>query len=98
MLPDRGKGCPAAMAAFREPDRPGSGPDRYRLAGELLADRGVLDDVLVSAASAHATLVLAVGTAMAGDFGNHAEPAHGAKLPRPLTRAARAPARRLAAY
>jgi hypothetical protein len=30
--------------------------------------------VLVGAAQAHAALALAVGTAMSGDFGNHAEP------------------------
>jgi hypothetical protein len=49
-------------------------PDNYRLAEELLADRGILDDVLVGAAQAHATLALAAATAMAGDFGyNRAE-------------------------
>jgi hypothetical protein len=32
----------------------------------------VLVDVLVSAAQAHAAFALAVGTAMAADFGNHA--------------------------
>lgn len=36
-----------------------TGPDHYRLAEELLADRGVLDDVLVGVAQAHATLALA---------------------------------------
>jgi hypothetical protein len=45
----------------------------YRLAEELLADRGVLDDVLVGVAQAHATLALAAATAMAGDFGSRAE-------------------------
>ncbi len=49
-----------------------TGPDHYRLAQELLADRGVLDDVLVGVAQAHATLALAAA-AMAGDFGNRAE-------------------------
>jgi hypothetical protein len=44
-----------------------TGPDHYRLAEELLADRGVLDDVLVGVAQAHATL------ALAGDFGSRAE-------------------------
>jgi hypothetical protein len=53
---------------------PWLGPGRHRLAEELLADRGVLDDVLVAAAQAHAALAFASGTAMAGDFGNHAEP------------------------
>jgi len=48
-----------------------TGPDHYRLAEELLADRGVLDDVLVGVAQTHATLALA--TAMAADFGNRAE-------------------------
>jgi hypothetical protein len=47
------------------------GPDYYRLADELLADRGALDDVLVGVAQAHATLALA--TAMTTDFGNRAE-------------------------
>jgi hypothetical protein len=50
-----------------------TGPDHYRLAEELLADRGVLDDVLVNVAQAHATLALAAATAMAGDFGSRAE-------------------------
>jgi hypothetical protein len=50
-----------------------TGPDHYRLAEELLADRGILDDVLVGAAQAHAMLALAAATAMAGDFGNRAE-------------------------
>jgi len=50
-----------------------TGPDHYRLAEELLADRGVLDDVLVGVAQAHATLALAAATAMAGDFGSRAE-------------------------
>jgi len=49
----------------------------------------VLDDVLVSAAQAHAALALAVRTGMASDFGNHAEPAQGSKLPGSLTGAAR---------
>ena len=48
-----------------------TGPDHYRLAEELLADRGILDDVLVGAAQAHATLALAAATAMAGDFGHN---------------------------
>jgi hypothetical protein len=48
-----------------------TGPDHYRLPEELLADRGVLDDVLVGVAQAHATLALAA--AMAADFGNRAE-------------------------
>ena len=50
-----------------------TGPDHYRLAEELLADRGILDDVLVGAAQAHAMLTLAAATAMAGDFVNRAE-------------------------
>lgn len=49
-----------------------TGPDHYRLAEELL-DRGVLDDVLVGVAQAHATLALVAATATAADFGNHAE-------------------------
>ena len=49
-----------------------TGPDHYRLAEELLADRGVLDDVLAGVAQAHATLALAAA-AMAADFGNRAE-------------------------
>lgn len=48
-----------------------TGPDHYRLAEELLADRGILNNVLVGAAQAHATLALAAATAMAGDFGNN---------------------------
>jgi hypothetical protein len=50
-----------------------TGPDHYRLAEELLADRDVLDDVLVGVAQAHATLALAAATAMASDFGSRAE-------------------------
>ena len=50
-----------------------TGPDHYHLAEELLADRVILDDVLVGAAEAHAMLALAGATAMAGDFGNRAE-------------------------
>ena len=50
-----------------------TGPDHYRLAEELLADRGVLDNVLVGVAQAHATLALAAATALASDFGNRAE-------------------------
>jgi len=50
-----------------------TGPDHYRLAEELLADRGILDDVLVGAAQAHVMLALTAATAMAGDFGNRAE-------------------------
>jgi hypothetical protein len=50
-----------------------TGPDHYRLAEELLADRGVLDDVLVGVAQAHATLALAAATAMTGDFASRAE-------------------------
>jgi hypothetical protein len=38
------------------------GPDHYRLAEEMQADRGVLDDVLVGVARAHATLALAAAT------------------------------------
>lgn len=49
-----------------------TGPDHYRLAEELLADRGVLDDVLVGVAQAYATLALAPAAA-AADFGNHAK-------------------------
>jgi hypothetical protein len=40
----------------------------------------VLDDVLVSAAQAHAALALAVRTGMASDFGNHAEPGAGLQV------------------
>ena len=36
-----------------------TGPDHYRLAEELLADRRILDDVLVGATQAHAMLALA---------------------------------------
>jgi hypothetical protein len=50
-----------------------TGPDHYRLAEELLADRSVLDEMLVGVAQAHATLALAAATAMAGDFGNRVE-------------------------
>jgi hypothetical protein len=50
-----------------------TGPDHYPLAEELLADRGVLDNVLVGVAQAHATLALAAATALASDFGNRAE-------------------------
>jgi hypothetical protein len=50
-----------------------TGPDHYRLAEELLADRRGLDDVLVGAAQAHAMLALGAATAMAGDFGSRAE-------------------------
>jgi hypothetical protein len=50
-----------------------TGPDHYRLAEELLTDRGVLDGVLVGTAQVHATLALAAATAMASDFGNRAE-------------------------
>jgi hypothetical protein len=50
-----------------------TGPDHYLLAEELLADREVLDDVLVGVAQAHATLALAAATAMAGDFGSRTE-------------------------
>ena len=50
-----------------------TGPGHCRIAEELLADRGVLDDVLVGVAQAHATLALAAATATAGDFGNRAE-------------------------
>ena len=50
-----------------------TGPDHYRLAEELLADRRVLDDVLVGIAQAHSTLALATATAMAGDFGSRSE-------------------------
>ena len=45
-----------------------TGPERYRLAEEPLTDRGVLDNVLVGAAQAHATLALAAATAMALRF------------------------------
>jgi hypothetical protein len=45
--------------------------------------------VLVSAAQAHAALALAIRTGMASDFGNHAEPAQGSKLPGSLTGPAR---------
>ena len=48
-----------------------TGPDHYRLAEELLADRGMLNDVLVGAAQAHAMVALAA--AMAGDSSNRAE-------------------------
>jgi hypothetical protein len=50
-----------------------TGPDHYRLAEELLSDRGVLHDVIVGVAQAHAMLALAAATAMAGDFGSRAE-------------------------
>jgi hypothetical protein len=50
-----------------------TGPDHYRLAEELLTDRGVLDDVLIGTAQVHATLALAAATAMASDFRNRAE-------------------------
>jgi hypothetical protein len=53
-----------------------TGPDHYRLAEELLADREVLDDVLVDVAQAHATLALAAAAAMADNFGNRAEAGH----------------------
>jgi hypothetical protein len=53
-----------------------TGPDHYRLAEELLADREVLDDVLVDVAQAHATLALAAATTMADNFGNRAEAGH----------------------
>lgn len=49
-----------------------TGPDHYRLMRNC-SDRGVLDDVLVGVAQAHATLALAAAMAMAGDFGNRAE-------------------------
>jgi hypothetical protein len=38
-----------------------TGPDHYRLAEELIADRGVLDDLLIGTA-VHATLALAAAT------------------------------------
>jgi hypothetical protein len=50
-----------------------TGPEHYRLAEELLSDRGVLDDVLVGAAQAHITLALAAATAMGGDFASGVE-------------------------
>jgi hypothetical protein len=50
-----------------------TGPDHYRLAEALLADRGVLDEVLVGVAQAHATLALAAANAMASDFSSTAE-------------------------
>ena len=39
-----------------------TGPDHYRLAEELIADRGVLDDLLIGTALVHATLALAAAT------------------------------------
>lgn len=48
-----------------------TGPDHYRLAEELLTDRGVLDEVLIGIAQVHATL--AAVTALAGDSRNRAE-------------------------
>lgn len=50
-----------------------TGPDHYRLAGELLTGRGVLDDLLIGTAQVRATLALAAATTMASDFGNRAE-------------------------
>jgi hypothetical protein len=50
-----------------------TGPDHYRLAEELLADREVGDEMLVGVAQAHAMLALAATTALAGHFGNRAE-------------------------
>ena len=50
-----------------------TGPDHYRLAEELLTDRGVLDEVLIGIAQVHATLALAAATALAGDSRNRAE-------------------------
>lgn len=47
-----------------------TGPEHYRIAEELLGNRGTLDEVLVGVAQAHATLALAAATAMASDFGN----------------------------
>ena len=64
---------PAALSVPLPKERTMTGPDHYRLAEELLADRGVLDDVLVGVAQAHATLALAAATAMAGNFGSRAE-------------------------
>lgn len=61
-----------------------TGPDHYRLAEELLADRGVLDDVLAGVDQAHATLALAAATAMVGDPATAPKPTHGAKPSAPV--------------
>lgn len=73
-LADPGNGAPAEG---------NPGPDHYRLAEELLVDWGVLDDVLVEAAQAHATLALAAATALASDFDNCAEEDAWRQLTRP---------------
>ena len=48
-----------------------TGPDHYRLAEELIADRGMLDALLIVTALLHATVALAVATC------------HGQRLRRP---------------
>lgn len=54
-------------------------PDHYHLAEELLADRGVLDDVLVGVAQAHATLALAAAAMALLTSATAPRPTRGAK-------------------